>query len=150
MDVKMNKNLNFPEKVVRITYSQEDEEMILNYLKSNNTFYYTTRFGRPMMTDNIEIGCNCINGIDYNIAKSLQEQFNIKIDNITNLITKETIEQLQAGQKVQFELNSFTKTIGKGTVESNDGQVIEIKKYRSKNKIYQLFIGQDCNLVMGW
>lgn len=146
----MNTNLNFPEKVVRISYGHEIERDIINYLKSNKFYYYTTRFGRPMMIDKFEIGCNCINGIDYNIAKALQEQFNIKIDNVTTLITQAIMEQLQAGQKVQFELNSFTKSIGKGTVENNNGQVIEIKKYRSKNKIYQLLIGQDCNLSIGW
>lgn len=146
----MKTNFNFPEKVARINYGQEIERDIINYLKSNNIFTYNRRFGRPVMTDDFEIGCNCITGIDLNIAKALQERFNIEIDNIITLVTKSTLDQLQVGQKVQFELNPFTKTIIKGTVENNNGQVIEVKKYRSKSKYFQLFVGQDCNFGIGW
>lgn len=149
-DFEFKMNIDFPEKVVRIIFGQENKKEIINYIKSNEVYQYSTRFGRPLMTNDVEIGNGCITGIDYTIAKTLQEKFYIEIDNITTLVTKVIMEQLQEGKKIQFEQNPITKTIVKATVTSNNGQILEVKKYRCKSKGYRMFIGQDCNLVIGW
>lgn len=142
----MEMNFNFPNKICTIINNNIYD--VADYLKINKILSYNSRFGRPTMTDNFEIGHNCITGIDYNVATELKNKFNVSVEDIKEVITNSLLNNLQIGDKVRFI--EFGGREVKGTVIECDNKLL-IRKYRCSSKIYEFNIGEIIDgLTIGW